>query len=210
MVARRLAGQGLDPGHVKRLTRRLDLKTIRIGASGGEREDRGASALLSIILLMMLYTTVIMWGQVVMTSVIEEKTSRVVEVMVSSMPVDAPVRGQAPGRGRGGPHAVPGLGRGPGGHRRLRRRGRGHAGRRPPAGGEPPGPGRPRRLLPARATSSMRPSSRRSERPSTRRRRRRPWSSRSSCPSWSAPCASRWSSRARTARCPRSSRCCLR
>ena len=86
MIARRLAGQGLDPGHVKRLTRRLDLKTIRIGASGGEREDRGASALLSIILLMMLYTTVIMWGQVVMTSVIEEKTSRVVEVMVSSMP----------------------------------------------------------------------------------------------------------------------------
>jgi ABC-2 type transport system permease protein len=86
MVERRLAGQGLDPAHVKRLTRRLDLKTIRIGASGGEREDRGASALLSIVLLMMLYTTVIMWGQVVMTSVIEEKTSRVVEVMVSSIP----------------------------------------------------------------------------------------------------------------------------
>jgi ABC-2 type transport system permease protein len=86
MVARRLAGQGLDPARVKRLTRKLDLKTIRIGASGAEREDRGASALLSIILLMMLYTTVIMWGQVVMTSVIEEKTSRVVEVMVSSIP----------------------------------------------------------------------------------------------------------------------------
>jgi len=86
MVARRLAGQGLDPARVKRLTRKLDLKTIRMSASGGEREDRGASALLSVILLMMLYTTVIMWGQVVMTSVIEEKTSRVVEVMVSSIP----------------------------------------------------------------------------------------------------------------------------
>jgi ABC-2 type transport system permease protein len=86
MVARRLAGQGLDAARVRQLTRRLDLKTIRIGASGGEREDRGGSALLSIILLMMLYSTVIMWGQVVMTSVIEEKTSRVVEVMVSSIP----------------------------------------------------------------------------------------------------------------------------
>jgi hypothetical protein len=42
----------------------LDLKTIRIGASGGEREDRGGSAILSIVLLMMLYSTVIMWGQV--------------------------------------------------------------------------------------------------------------------------------------------------
>jgi ABC-2 type transport system permease protein len=86
MVARRLAGQGLDSARVKQLTRRLDLKTIRIGASGGEREDRGGSAILSIVLLMLLYSTVIMWGQVVMTSVIEEKTSRVVEVMVSSIP----------------------------------------------------------------------------------------------------------------------------
>jgi ABC-2 type transport system permease protein len=86
MVARRLAGQGLDSARVRELTRPLDLKTIRIGASGGEREDRGGSAILSIVLLMMLYSTVIMWGQVVMTSVIEEKTSRVVEVMVSSIP----------------------------------------------------------------------------------------------------------------------------
>jgi ABC-2 type transport system permease protein len=85
MVGRRLAGQGLDPVRVKRLTRRVDLNTIRISPTG-EREDRGASALLSVILLMMLYTTVIMWGQVVMSSVIEEKTSRVMEVMVSSIP----------------------------------------------------------------------------------------------------------------------------
>jgi len=102
MVARRLAGQGLDPARVKRLTRRLDLKTIRIGASGGEREDRGASALLSIVLLMMLYTTVIMWGQVVMTSVIEEKTSRVVEVMVSSIPSSHLFAGKLLGVGAAG------------------------------------------------------------------------------------------------------------
>jgi len=102
MVAQRLTGQGLDPARVKRLTRKLDLKTIRIGASGGEREDRGASALLSIILLMMLYTTVIMWGQVVMTSVIEEKTSRVGEVMVSSIPSVALFAGKLLGVGAAG------------------------------------------------------------------------------------------------------------
>jgi len=102
MVAQRLTGQGLDPARVKRLTRKLDLKTIRIGASGGEREDRGASALLSIILLMMLYTTVIMWGQVVMTSVIEEKTSRVGEVMVSSISSVALFAGKLLGVGAAG------------------------------------------------------------------------------------------------------------
>lgn len=102
MVAHRLTGQGLDPARVKRLTRRLDLKTIRIGASGSEREDRGASAVLSIVLLMMLYTTVIMWGQVVMTSVIEEKTSRVVEVMVSSIPSGRLFAGKLLGVGAAG------------------------------------------------------------------------------------------------------------
>ena len=34
--------------------------------------------------MMMLYTTVLMWGQAVLTGVIEEKTSRVVEVIVSA------------------------------------------------------------------------------------------------------------------------------
>jgi len=102
MVAHRLTGQGLDPARVKRLTRPLDLKTIRIGAGGGEREDRGASAVLSIMLLMMLYTTVIMWGQVVMASVIEEKTSRVVEVMVSSIPSGLLFAGKLLGVGAAG------------------------------------------------------------------------------------------------------------
>src|SRR6185295_2768049 len=85
LVALRLSGAGLDPAKVKGLTKRLDLKTIRLTA-GGEREDSGASAIFSIILMMMLYTTVLMWGQAVLTGVIEEKSNRVVEVIVSSIP----------------------------------------------------------------------------------------------------------------------------
>jgi len=41
--------------------------------------------ILAIILLMILYTSILMWGQMLMTSVIEEKTSRVVEVMASGV-----------------------------------------------------------------------------------------------------------------------------
>ena len=81
----RLSGAGFDPGRVRELTKRLDLKTIRLTA-GGEREDHGASAIFSIILMMMLYTTVLMWGQAVLTGVIEEKANRVVEVIVSAIP----------------------------------------------------------------------------------------------------------------------------
>ncbi len=81
----RLSGAGFDPGKVHDLTKRLDLKKIRLTA-GGEREDNGASAIFSIILMMMLYTTVLMWGQAVLTGVIEEKANRVVEVIVSAIP----------------------------------------------------------------------------------------------------------------------------
>jgi len=84
LVERRLAGAGLDPARVKDLTRPLDLKTIRLSAAG-EREDRGAAFLFSIILMMILYTSILMWGQQVMTSVIEEKSSRVIEVMASGV-----------------------------------------------------------------------------------------------------------------------------
>jgi ABC-2 type transport system permease protein len=85
LVGLRLTGAGLDPVKVRDLTKKVDLKTIRLTAEG-EREDRGAAALFSITLLMMLYTTVLMWGQAVLTGVIEEKSNRVVEVIVSAVP----------------------------------------------------------------------------------------------------------------------------
>jgi len=85
LTSRRLVAAGLDPLVVKGLTRRLDLRTMKISPSG-EREDHGGSLLVSVTLMLMLYTSVMMWGQALMLGVIEEKSSRVVEVAVSSMP----------------------------------------------------------------------------------------------------------------------------
>jgi ABC-2 type transport system permease protein len=84
VIAERLAGAGVDRSRVEELTRGVDLKPVRLSTTG-EREDRGASFILSFILVMMLYSTVLMWGQAVLTSVIEEKTNRVVEVIVSAV-----------------------------------------------------------------------------------------------------------------------------
>jgi ABC-2 type transport system permease protein len=84
LVGRRLAGAGLDTVRIRALTRKVDLTTIRVTAAG-EREDRGATMIFAVVLLMILYTTVLMWGQAVMTGVIEEKASRVIEVIASSV-----------------------------------------------------------------------------------------------------------------------------
>jgi len=101
IVGVRLSGAGLDPGKVKDLTRELDLKTIRLSESG-EREDQGAAMIFAVILLMILYTSILMWGQMVMTSVIEEKTSRVVEVMASGVPSTTLLTGKLLGVGGAG------------------------------------------------------------------------------------------------------------
>jgi ABC-2 type transport system permease protein len=101
IVGVRVATAGLDPRRVKDLTKELDLKTIRLSESG-EREDRGAALMLAIILLMILYTSMLIWGQMVMTSVIEEKSSRVVEVLASGVPATTLLTGKLLGVGAAG------------------------------------------------------------------------------------------------------------
>ncbi|MGE0455401.1 MAG: ABC transporter permease [Vicinamibacteria bacterium] len=100
-VTERLRGAGLDPERIKALTRRLDLKTSRLTAKGA-REDRGASFLFSTVMMMMLYVTVLMWGQALMTGVIEEKSNRVVEVAVSAISPTTLLAGKLIGVGAAG------------------------------------------------------------------------------------------------------------
>jgi ABC-2 type transport system permease protein len=80
----RLAGAGLSAERVRTLTRPPAFRTIQLTAQGA-REDRKEAFIVSAILLTLLYTSIAMWGSVIMSGVLEEKTSRVVEVVVSSI-----------------------------------------------------------------------------------------------------------------------------
>ena len=80
----RLARAGLPAERVRALTRPPAFKTIQL-TSQGAREDRKEAFIVSAILLTLLYTSIAMWGSVVMSGVLEEKTNRVVEVVVSSI-----------------------------------------------------------------------------------------------------------------------------
>lgn len=101
IVSRRLSTAGLDPVHVKELTRELELRTVKLSATG-EREDEGAAVILAVILLMILYMAILMWGQVVMTGVIEEKGNRVVEVVLSGLSATDLLAGKLLGIGGAG------------------------------------------------------------------------------------------------------------
>ena len=84
VVGRRLAAEGLDPSRIKNLTRSFNLRTIKV-SERGEREDRGLTFFFGLFMMMLLYVSVLMWGQALMTGVIEEKSNRVVEMTVSAM-----------------------------------------------------------------------------------------------------------------------------
>jgi ABC-2 type transport system permease protein len=101
LIGQRLSSAGLDREKVTALIRKVDVKTIRITAQG-MREDRGATFILSFVLLSLLYTSLAIWGSAIMNNVIEEKTNRVVEVVVSSVPATRLFAGKILGVGSAG------------------------------------------------------------------------------------------------------------
>ncbi|MEP7274196.1 MAG: ABC transporter permease [Acidobacteriota bacterium] len=81
IVERRLTTAGINPDQVKSLTREVDLTIVN---QQGQSE-RGQTFILAYALLMILYITILVYGMMVLRGVIEEKQSRIVEVLLSSV-----------------------------------------------------------------------------------------------------------------------------
>ncbi|MBV5344018.1 ABC transporter permease, partial [bacterium] len=64
----------------------IDLKTIKWGEDGDEKEASAELALaIGMITAMIIYMFIVIYGAQVMTGVVQEKTNRIVEVMISSV-----------------------------------------------------------------------------------------------------------------------------
>jgi ABC-2 type transport system permease protein len=85
ITERKLVRAGVDPSKVNSYTQAVDLKTRKIGPEG-ESEDSGrALFFVGLVMLFFLYMTILLYGVSVMRGVIEEKQSRIVEVIISSV-----------------------------------------------------------------------------------------------------------------------------
>ncbi len=84
VVEKRLAKEGLDPGKVKEYMRRIRWKNNKVTKKGAE-EDTGGTFMIAYFMVLILYMTLFFYGSIIMRGVIEEKTSRVVEVVLSSL-----------------------------------------------------------------------------------------------------------------------------
>jgi len=76
---------GIDPVRVEELSRSVSLDPQRVSAKGSRAEGSLGAAVLAIIMFFILYVSIIMWGQQVMQGVLEEKGSRVIEVVISAV-----------------------------------------------------------------------------------------------------------------------------
>jgi ABC-2 type transport system permease protein len=85
ITEKKLREGGFDPQVVKLLTARVELKTTRLKEGGGTEEaDFGRVFFGAYIFMMMMFFLVLTSGQLLVRSLLEEKSTRVVEVLMSS------------------------------------------------------------------------------------------------------------------------------
>jgi len=81
----RLAAYGIHPSEVESVLAPLPVRTVQVTKSGQERTGGEGSFVVAMLFLTLLFIPSLVYGQEVMRGVIQEKTDRVVEVLVSSM-----------------------------------------------------------------------------------------------------------------------------
>ena len=84
LVKRQLGQKGMSEPEIESVLKPIDLDSIRI-EKGKEGASGVAVFLVSFTMVMLLYVNVLVYGFAVMRSVIEEKSSRILEVLLSSV-----------------------------------------------------------------------------------------------------------------------------
>ncbi len=83
VVEQRMFEAGIDQSRVRELSRPVALATKKSGGDGSE--GGGGTFILAFVVGFFIYFTIIMYGQTIMSAVVEEKTTRVTEMLFSSV-----------------------------------------------------------------------------------------------------------------------------
>lgn len=101
VLATRLEAEGMNADRVMRLTsaKRIELSADQIGDRGREGKGGLVKYIFAFMIAFLLYMSIFLYSQNVMRSVLEEKQTRVAEVIVSSVPPDTLLAGKVIGVG---------------------------------------------------------------------------------------------------------------
>ncbi len=84
LIEARLNARGIHVDDVQQLLRNANLKVIKV-SKGGESVEQGQTIGVAIGLVILLYMSLLMYGILTMRSVLEEKTTRTMEVLISAV-----------------------------------------------------------------------------------------------------------------------------
>ena len=84
LLKEKIEKRGLPPDLSSELEKRVDLKTLKVTAKGST-EEKGAGIFAAMIFMILMYTTFFMYGFQNLRGVIEEKTNRIVELIIASV-----------------------------------------------------------------------------------------------------------------------------
>jgi ABC-2 type transport system permease protein len=81
----RLAARGLDPKEIDKLIADFDIDAVQLSKSGEEKKGGAENLIVGFMLTGLLLLPSFIYGLEIMRGIVQEKTDRVVEVLVSSM-----------------------------------------------------------------------------------------------------------------------------
>jgi len=84
IVARRLSDRGIHLDNLTELMKGVDLTLVKVTRTG-ESEENMQGLLVQFSIVFILYLTLVVYGMMTMRAVLEEKTTRIVEILASSI-----------------------------------------------------------------------------------------------------------------------------
>lgn len=85
IVKRRFIAKGIDAAMVDALTRQLPVEAVQLSKSGEQKKGGAANFIIGFLLAALFLMPSLIYGMETMRGIIQEKTDRVIEILVSSM-----------------------------------------------------------------------------------------------------------------------------
>ena len=98
----KLASAGVSAQATDDMLKSFDIETVRLQKGKESKTDNISAMLSAVLIVVLLYTALLMYGIMVMRSVLEEKNSRIVEVMLASVSPKELMSGKILGVGAAG------------------------------------------------------------------------------------------------------------
>ncbi len=103
VITKRLTLEGIDAERVAYLSNKPTIETQKLSSSGtSEKQDFGTIIMTAIGFIMIIYMTVLLYGQMIGRSVVMEKISKTVEILLSSVKPKEMLFGKILGKGLAG------------------------------------------------------------------------------------------------------------